>query len=85
MLARLQAAFDYAGARARQGATPATIIAELVEHHRGRFIPGAQTNALRVAGVAASCTWSKGEGLLDAWKRLASVRLMEPAGGYGHE
>jgi hypothetical protein len=85
MRARLQAAFDHAGERKREGATAATIINELVRDHRAAFRDGNGTYTLRVAGVQTSCTSSKDEGLLGAWKSRASVALLEPEGGYASE
>jgi len=35
--------------------------------------------------VQASCTWSKDDGLLKAWRKNAIAKLAEPAGGYGRE
>lgn len=39
----------------------------------------ATTNTARFAGVSATCTWSKDEGLVAAW-RAAAVRHLEKLG-----
>lgn len=78
MLARLQAASDYVLAEVAKKAPAAEIIAGLVAHHRAFFRRG-NTHELRVASVSASCTWSDGDGLLDAWRRNATVRIATEA------
>lgn len=85
MRSRLQAASDHVLARIGERMDAATIIAELVGQHRASFTTSASTNTLRVAGVQAICTWSKDTGLLDAWRRLAFMKLIEPEGGFGGE
>ena len=85
MRGRLQAAFDHVLAKLGEKMEPATIIAELVGQHRASFRAIGSTYTLRVAGVQASCTWSKDDGLLKAWRNNASLKHMEPAGGYGRE
>jgi len=85
MRGRLQAAFDHVLARLGEKMDPATIIAELVGQHRASFRDVGSTYTLRVAGVQASCTWSKDDGLLKAWRKNAIAKLAEPAGGYGRE
>lgn len=85
-LARLEAAKDAADAMLKQGADATDVIAALVVDHRASFRAGADTNRLRVAGVAATCTWSKGAGLLEAWRRLATLRIVGARqGGFGSE
>lgn len=76
---RLQAAIDYVHqAKSGDNATgPAAIIAGLQADHAASYRIGASTNVLRVAGVNASCTWSRDEGLLKAWERLATIRLLQ--------
>ncbi len=55
---------------------PATeIIATLVAQHRATYTCRPHTNTLRVAGVTATCTWSKDTGLLDGWRRNAKLRF----------
>ncbi|WP_308815538.1 hypothetical protein [Sphingomonas sp. GV3] len=82
---RLQAAFDHVLLRASDHMDAATIIAELVGQHRALFRSSGVTNSLRVACVQATCTWSKDEGLLAAWRKRAIAKLMEPDGGYGRD
>jgi hypothetical protein len=82
---RLQAAADFAGERKREGANAATIIAELIAQHGATLKRHPRANTLRVAGTAASCTWSEDEGLLDAWTKLAFIHLMQLSGRCGTE
>lgn len=78
---RIQAAADTIGEARRAGTAPAAIIDTLRRNHAAAYRVGASTNTLRVAGITASCTWSKDTGLLDAWSRLATVRLMQMNAG----
>lgn len=81
----LQAAIDYVQqARSGPSATgPAAIIAGLQADHAASYRRSPITNTLRVAGVIASCTWSDGDGLLKAWERLATIRLLQLDGKCG--
>jgi hypothetical protein len=73
---RLLAALDYIGREKRARTEPAIVIRRLVEEHGGRFDAGAQTNALSVAGTRATCTWDKGQHLLECWTTLAHRHLL---------
>jgi hypothetical protein len=75
--ARLQAASDFLLAEQQAQRAADWIIAGLVGQHGASFRTGADTNRLSCAGVAATCTWSSSDGLLAAWRRLATLRLME--------
>jgi len=76
MLARLQAAAKAVGDALTVKQTPKQVIHLLVTEHRGSLNLRAWTNTLRVAGVTATCTWSQDEGLLEAWRKNATLRLM---------
>lgn len=73
---RLQAAADYDARMRAALATPAAIISGLVENHGATYTKRPSTNTLRCAGVTATCTWSEDAGLLQAWRKNATVRLM---------
>lgn len=73
---KLQAVCDHIEARRNANVRPDTIIAELVADHGARFNVRYDANRLRAAGVAVSCTWSRGDGLLNNWVRTATVHLM---------
>jgi hypothetical protein len=73
---KMQAACDLVAKRLGERVEAAAIIAELVEKHGGTHRPSWDVNRLRVAGVASSCTYSPDVGLLDNWRRNATVRLM---------
>lgn len=78
-IAKLQAANDYAGEQLRLGTAAGDIIAGLVRDHGARFEDRQDPYRLRCAGVAASCTWSKSDGLLGNWQKTATSRLMKSA------
>ena len=73
---RLQRIADFIAEQIMAGTKSPRIIDQLVGQFGATFKPGASTNILRAGGVAASCTWSEDQGLLDAWRRLATIRLM---------
>lgn len=75
MRARLQAASDFVLADLGRKTPAADIIVALVADHRAFFRRG-DPNILRVAGVTASCTSSADKGLLDAWRRNATAKIM---------
>ena len=73
----LNAASDCVHAGIRAGKDPAAIIADLVAEHGAMFRPNwNNTNLLLCCGVRASCTWSRDAGLLKAWRRNSTMRLM---------
>ncbi|WP_174297246.1 hypothetical protein [Sphingomonas bacterium] len=72
---RLVAAVDFIVDQRRAGTEAAIIIRRLVAEHRGRFDTGAQTNRRRIAGTQVTCTWSKGDALIDFWMQRAKVHL----------
>lgn len=74
---KLQAAASLVGDKLRAEVAPAAIIAELVEKHGATHRTRWDGNRLSVAGVAATCTWSADKGLLDNWRKTATVRLMD--------
>lgn len=76
---RLQAAADYVGNHKRSHSAE-MIIAGLVAQHSATFRRSPTTNTLRVAGCQATCTWSDTDGLLDAWRGRATLKLMQLAG-----
>lgn len=73
MLARLKAATDYVMAEISKKTDDAEILAGLVRDHAATYRSGAGT--LRCAGVTASCTWSSTSGLLNAWRKNATIKL----------
>jgi hypothetical protein len=77
--ARLQAACDFVAASLRMGMEAGEIIDRLCSGYDGKLSVRYDGNKLRVAGVAASCTWSADAGLLENWRKTATVRLMESA------
>jgi hypothetical protein len=76
---KLQAASDYIGRRKREEATPADIINGLQLNFGATVDLRRDPYKLRLAGVAASCSWSKDAGLLENWRKTATVRLMQTA------
>lgn len=75
--AKLQAAADYVADRLRAGDHALRIIEGLVAGHGATHVTGRDPNALQCAGVSATCTWSKDEGLLENWRKNATLRLAE--------
>lgn len=75
MFARLQKASDFVLSRAAAQMAPADIIASLVADHSASVKLRPTGNTLRCAGVTASCTWSEDKGLLDAWRKNATVKI----------
>lgn len=75
-LGRLQEAADRVASLTRDDVTPAEIIARLVEQHGAIYRQG-DPHRLRCAGVTATCTWSKDMGLLEAWRKNATIRIMK--------
>ena len=74
--AQLQQAADMVAAMLRPDVAPAAIIQRLVEQHGATYRTG-NTHLLRCAGVTATCTWSKDKGLLEAWRKNATLRIMK--------
>lgn len=74
--ARLEAAKDEADTMMQQGRQPIEIIVQLVHEH-GAIVRRGDPNRLRCCGVAASCTWSVNSGLLEAWRKNATLRIMK--------
>jgi hypothetical protein len=72
---RIERIYDQISLAKRVGKSSADIIASLVARHGATYTCRPCTNTLRVAGVTATCTWSKDEGLLSAWKKNATVRI----------
>lgn len=77
--ARLQAASDHIAKRLRGGMEPSAIIGELVRDFGANQRQRSGAYILSLAGISASCTWSPDKGLLDRWRRNATLRLMETA------
>lgn len=73
---RLQVVADYVGGAVGCGRAPASIITYLVDRFGATYTKRPSTNTLRCAGVTATCTWSEDAGLLQAWRKNATVRLM---------
>lgn len=73
---KLEAAWDWATAQLQVGTAPIDVITGLQEHHGATYTVRACTNTLRCAGVTATCTWSKDQGLLTAWRKNASQKLI---------
>lgn len=71
--------------RLRRGDTHFGVIQKLEGAFGATVKSSSGTNVLRCAGVAASCTWSKDHGLLNAWQKNATLKLAEPIGGYGRD
>lgn len=84
-LDRLGKAADFVFLALRDGSSPAAVIDGLVRDHRASLRLRPDGNRLTCAGVTASCTWSKDDGLLKAWRARATERLaaqvMEAIGG----
>lgn len=79
-LARLRAATACVLDGQRAGDTAEQIIQRLIAGHGATRRCSPQTNVLRVAGVATSCTWSRDQGLLDGWRRLAARKILQLEG-----
>lgn len=76
---KLQAVCNLIADRQRAGVDAAAIVAELVRDHGARYDTRWDANRLRVAGISASCTWSKDAGLLSNWSKTATLRLAAAA------
>lgn len=76
---KLQAACDFVSASLRMEMKADEIIARLCSGYGATLTVRYDGNKLRCAGVAASCTWSADTGLLDNWRKTATVRLMASA------
>lgn len=72
---RIERIYDLITEAERAGQRSANIIATLVAEHRATYTCRPTTNTLRVAGVTATCTWSTDAGLIDGWKKNATVRI----------
>ena len=77
LFARLQKASDYVLSRAAADVSPAAILAGLKADHAATVRLSASGNTIRCAGVTASCTWSEDKGLLQAWRKNATLKLMQ--------
>ncbi len=75
MRARLIAASDYVLTAHEDGRNPHVVIHGLIRRFGARYKCGPRGNTLRCAGITASCTWSHGRGLLNTWRRLATIEL----------
>lgn len=73
---KLNAAFDFVAKARGEKVDAGTIIAGLVGTFGASHVCRSWTNTLRCAGVSGTCAWSKDEGLLNAWKNNALVRIM---------
>lgn len=73
---KLEAAWAWTTTQLQAGATPIDVITGLQEHHGATYTLRPCTNTLRCAGVTATCTWSKDQGLLAAWCKNASLKLI---------
>lgn len=59
---------------------PARAILDTLRHNHGaRLVLCGHTNRLTCAGVTATCTWSSGAGLIDAWRKNSGLRLIMAA------
>ena len=76
---KLQAAYDYAGDRARVGDSAEAIMAGLVEHHGASLRPRWDVSRLSCGGVTSTCTSGAGAALLSNWRKAAGLRLMMAA------
>lgn len=76
MRARLDAASAYVMAEVGKNTKGIDIINGLVEHHGATYRTDRDPYLLRCAGVTSTCTTSRDEGLLSAWRRLATVKIM---------
>jgi hypothetical protein len=77
--AKLIAAVDFVSAALRMGMKADEIIARLQSGYGATFRQRFDGNKLSCGGVTASCTWSADAGLLDNWRKTATVRLMTTA------
>ena len=78
-LTRLTGINDFVLEQLRNGRPAGDIIAQLQVLHRASFTCRLSTNTLRAGGITATCTWSKTDGLLDAWRRNAMSRILMAA------
>lgn len=80
MLARLRAAMTYVMVEVNKNTEGAAIISGMIEAHSATVKTAPTGNTIRCAGITASCTWSRDEGLLKAWRKNATIKLaMEAA------
>ena len=75
-LEKLNAAFDFVAKARGEKVDAGAIIAGLVGTFGATHVCRPSTNTLRCAGVSGTCTWSEDNGLLNAWKNNALVRIM---------
>ena len=75
MFARLKAASAYVMAEVNKNTIASEILAGLVAQHHATYRVNCDPYLLRCAGVTATCTSSRDEGLLNAWRRLATVKI----------
>ena len=84
-LDRLGKAADFVFLALREGSSAAEVIEGLVRDHRASLRLRPDAHRLTCAGVTASCTRSRDDGLLKAWRARATDRLaaqvMEAIGG----
>lgn len=61
------------------GALAEDIISGLIRIHAATRSVASGANTLSCVGVRGSCTWSRDRGLLDSWRKNATIRLMADA------
>ncbi|PXA98099.1 hypothetical protein DMC47_10400 [Nostoc sp. 3335mG] len=79
-LARLQAATGCILEGQHAGDAPEAVIQRLLAEHGAIRRCSPSDNSLRVAGVVARCAWSRDEGLLNGWRRLAARKILQLQG-----
>ena len=72
---RIERVYDFIAQAERAGLPYEAIVVNLVAGFGATYTCRPSTNTLRVAGVTATCTWSKDAGLISAWKKNATVRI----------
>ena len=75
MFTRLQKASDFVIQELEKSTPAEDIIKALVEQHHATLRLRAAGDTLRCAGVTGSCTWSRSDGLLSAWRKNATIKI----------
>ena len=75
-LERLKTVARFVNDELAAGATPEAAIAGMIAQHHAVHRYRYGTYELRASGVAGTCTSCPGKGVLDSWRKNATVRLM---------
>lgn len=74
-LERLQAVADLVSDGTRTARSAIDIISDMQTLHGATYGLKGGAYFIRCAGVSASCTWSRDQGVLQAWNRNATLRI----------